>query len=137
MPRILIVDDDDSIRMLYAEELGEEGYEVLTCGDGALLLDLIQQSNPDLIVMDVRLGKDNGLELLKKIRKTTYSLPVILCTAYRVYRYDPISIAADYYIVKSSDLSELKLKIKLALADNRPVFKNILNTSYMPMTAHC
>lgn len=137
MLRILVVDDDDSIRMLYAEELGEEGYEVLTCGDGALLMDLIHQSNPDLVVMDVRMGKDNGLELLKKIRKMTYNLPVILCTTYRIYRYDPVSIAADYYVVKSANLGELKLKIKTALVDELHPLKGLLHTSYMPLTAHC
>jgi DNA-binding response OmpR family regulator len=137
MPRILVVDDDASIRMLYAEELDEEGYEVLTCGDGALLLDLIHQSNPDLVVMDVRMGKYNGLELLKKIRKMNYNLPVILCTAYRVYRYDPVSIAADYYVVKSADLGELKLKIKTALAEEPQLPKSLPHTSYMPLTANC
>jgi len=136
MPRILVVDDDDSIRMLYAEELDEEGYEVFTCGDGALLMDLIRQSDPDLVVMDVRMGKYDGLELLKRIRKMTYNLPVILCTAYRVYRNDPVSIAADYYIVKSADLSELKQKIKIALAAEPHPLKGLPNTSYMPLTAH-
>lgn len=136
MPRILVVDDDDSIRMLYAEELGEEGYDVLTCSDGALLLDMLRQFNPDLVVMDVRMGKYNGLELLKKIRKRTYTLPVILCSAYRVYRYDPISIAADHFVVKSADLGKLKFKIKTALIDVPYPQKDLRHISHMPLTAN-
>ena len=65
--------------------------------------------------MDIKLGKINGLDLLQGIRNTYYNLPVILCTAYPAFKYDLKSVAADYYVVKGSDLSELKLKIKMAL----------------------
>jgi two-component system response regulator (stage 0 sporulation protein F) len=57
----------------------------------------------------------NGLDLLQDIRKTFHNLPVILNTAYDTYKEDMKSIAADYYVVKSYDLSELKEKIGLTL----------------------
>lgn len=115
MDKILIVDDEKSIQILYTDELTEEGYEVITCGDGSRLMELIEQKRPDLVVMDIRLGRHNGLDLLQDIRNTYYDLPVILCTAYPTFKYDLKSIAADYYVVKSSNLEELKLKIKMAL----------------------
>lgn len=115
MNKIIIVDDDALIQILYADELVEEGYEVITIGDGSHLLELIRQKLPDLIVLDIRLGKYNGLDLLQDIRNTYYDLPVILCSAYPDFKYDLKAIAADYYVVKSSDLRELKLKIKMAL----------------------
>ncbi|RPI77350.1 MAG: response regulator [Desulfobacteraceae bacterium] len=136
MPRILVVDDDDSIRMFYAEELGEEGYDVLTCGDGDLLLDRIEHDHPDLVVLNRRVGKHSGLELLKKIRKRAHSLPVILCTVSRVDRYERSSLAADYYIVKSADLGELKHKIKTALVQKPNLFMGLRKTGYPAMTAH-
>ena len=115
MHKILVVDNEEAIQILYADELTEEGYEVITSGDGSKVMDLIEQRRPDLIVLAVRLGKCDGLDLLQDIRNTYYNLPVVLCSAYPHFRYDPRSIAADYYVVKSSDLMELKLRIKMAL----------------------
>jgi two-component system response regulator (stage 0 sporulation protein F) len=120
MNKIMAVDDDESIQMLYAEELTEEGYDVIICGDGSRLLDLVEQEKPDLIVMDIRLGEHNGLDLLQDVRNTYYNLPVILCTAYPAFKYDLKAIAADYYVLKSSDLRELKSKIKMGLEGEMP-----------------
>jgi two-component system response regulator (stage 0 sporulation protein F) len=121
MNKIIVVDDDESIQMLYAEELTEEGYDVIICGDGSRLLDLVEQEKPDLIVMDIRLGEHNGLDLLQDVRNTYYNLPVILCTAYPAFKYDLKAIAADYYVLKSSDLRELKSKIKMGLEGEIPL----------------
>ena len=82
MNKILVVDDDKSIQILYAEELAEEGYDTITCGDGSLLLDLIEEEKPNLIEMDIRLGEHNGLDLLQDVRNTYYNLLVILCAAH-------------------------------------------------------
>ncbi|MCK4788702.1 MAG: hypothetical protein KAV87_33475, partial [Desulfobacteraceae bacterium] len=57
----------------------------------------------------------DGLDLLQDIRNTYYDLPVILCTAYYDYKYDLKSIAADYYVVKSSNMKNLKAKIRMAI----------------------
>ena len=119
MNKILVVDDDASLRMLYADELTEEGYEVVTTGDGSKLMELIDREGPDLIVMDIKLGSYNGLDLLQDIRNTYYDLPVILCTAYPAFKYKMKAIAADYYVVKNSTFNKLKLTIKMALEGGR------------------
>ena len=123
MNKILIVDDDVAIQILYADELTEEGYEVITTGDGVGLLGLIEEAQPDLVVLDIRLGEFNGLDLLQDIRNTHYELPVILCSAYSAFKYDLKSIAADYFMIKSSDLSELKVKIRMALENRNQLLK--------------
>jgi len=115
MNKILVIDGDEAIRLLYADELTEEGYEVITSGDGSQVTELIEQKRPDLIVMEVVLGQYDGLDLLQDIRNAFYRMPVILCTAYSHFRYDLRSIAADHYVVKSSDLTELKVRIKMAM----------------------
>jgi DNA-binding response OmpR family regulator len=120
MHRILIVDDEKSIQLLFADELTEEGYEVITTGDGAKLMGLIEKKRPDLVVLDIKLGENDGLDLLQDIRNTYYDLPVVMCTAYPDFKYDLKSIAADYYVVKSSDLRELKRKIKMAFESGEP-----------------
>ena len=112
--KILVMDDDEAIQILYADELNEEGYEVFTSSDGSSLMALIEETKPDLILLDVRLDEKDGLDLLQDIRNTHYNLPVILCTAYPIHKYDLKSIAADYFVVKNSDLEELKGKIKMA-----------------------
>ena len=115
MEKIIIVDNDKAIQMLYAEELHEEGYEVIPCSDGFCLMELISKCRPDIVVMEVCLGKCDGLDLLQEIRNRYHSLPVILCTAFSEYRYDLRSIAADYFVVKSSNVEELNTKIKMAI----------------------
>jgi two-component system response regulator (stage 0 sporulation protein F) len=119
MARILLVDDEEYIRRLYTEELSEEGHEVFTMASGHNLLNRIDSLQPEAVVLDIKLVDYDGLELLQDIRNHYYDLPVILCTAYDTYKDDPKSIAADYYVVKSFDLSELKMAIHRAIvADN-------------------
>jgi DNA-binding response OmpR family regulator len=120
MPKILIVDDEEGIRMLYSMELQDEGYEVLTLADGKELLQVVESESPDCIVLDIKMREYNGLDLLQQIRKKHYDLPVILNSAYSSFKVDLKAVAADYYVVKSSDLSELKEKLKIALETRIP-----------------
>ncbi len=110
-PKILVVDDEESIRVLCAEELGEEGYEVITAGEGKEVLQLIESARPSGVVLDIRMEDCNGLDLLQEIRNANPNLPIVLNTAYDSYREDVKSVAADGYVVKSYDLSELKAKL--------------------------
>ena len=114
MYKILVLDDEESIRMFYSYELVEEGYEVITSDDFTRLLHLIEEEKPDLLIMDIRSGQYCGLDFLQDIRNAHHNLPVILCTAYPAFKGDLKSMAADYYVVKSSNLKDLKYKIKLA-----------------------
>lgn len=111
MAKILIVDDEKSIRALCAEELGEAGYEVITTGEGKEVMGLIASARPSVVVLDIRMEDCDGLDLLQEVRNAHPHLPIILNTAYDSYREDVKSVAADYYVVKSYDLSELKEKI--------------------------
>jgi two-component system response regulator (stage 0 sporulation protein F) len=118
MAKILIVDDEEHIRFLYSEELTEAGYEVITADSGHMLLERIEKEKPDLIVLDIKMVDYNGLDLLQDIRNKFYNLPVVLCTAYDTFKEDMKSIAADFYVIKSFDLTELKNKISMALEAN-------------------
>lgn len=120
MAKILIVDDEEHIRFLYSEELADEGYEVATADSGFQLLERIEKEKPDLVVLDIKMVDYNGLDLLQDIRNKYYDLPVILCTAYDTFKEDMKSIAADFYVIKSFDLTELKNKIKMALETKLP-----------------
>lgn len=115
--KILVVDDEKHIRMLYQEELEGEGYEVATSDGEEPILDVLKREAPAVVVLDIKLGSSrSGLDLLQEIRGQDTTIPVILSTAYDSFQHDLKSIAADYYVVKSVDLTELKSKVALALA---------------------
>ena len=118
--KILIVDDEEHIRFLYSEELTDEGYDVITADSGYQLLEKIEAEKPDLVVLDIKMVDYNGLDLLQDIRNKFYDLPVILCTAYDTFKEDMKSIAADHYVIKSFDLTELKNRIATALEAQIP-----------------
>ena len=118
MATILLVDDEQNVLQYYSEELAGDGHEILTLESGDQLIERVTSYRPDVIVLDIKFPNCDGLDLLQKIRKQFYDLPVILCSAYGTFKKDPRCIAADYYVVKSYDLSELKTKIRMAIEAN-------------------
>ncbi|MCF6179212.1 MAG: response regulator [Geopsychrobacter sp.] len=111
MAKILFVDDEPGLRLLYFDELTEEGYDVVTAANCAEATELLEKQSIDLVVLDIQIRQESGLEMLQKIVKQRKDLPVILCSAYNCYKDDFSSWLADAYIVKSSDLTELKEEI--------------------------
>ncbi len=109
--KILVVDDEKNIRLLLTEELTDEGYDVITAENGAVALQKIREEKPDLVTLDIKMPGEDGLAVLRKIRETDYDLPVIICSAYSVYKSDFSAVAADHYVVKSSNFDELKNKV--------------------------
>jgi CheY-like chemotaxis protein len=112
MKRILVVDDEDNIRDYLREELADEGYEVLTATSAPEALKIIEKEDLHLVVLDIRMPGMTGVEALPRILGLKENLPVILNTAYSQYQQDFMAWAANAYIIKSFDLTELKEKIK-------------------------
>lgn len=113
--KVLVVDDDEGLRNLYKEELEEEGYEVITAKNGKEALQALGKEKPDLIVLDIVMPKMDGMEALGRIIGKDKTIPVILHTSHPGYQEDFMSWAADAYLLKSSDLTELKKKIQTLL----------------------
>ncbi|MHB1253737.1 MAG: response regulator [Candidatus Humimicrobiaceae bacterium] len=112
MKRVLVVEDETSIRNLYKEELVDEGYEVITAGNGIEGYELFKKEHPDLITIDLKMPEMNGIELLDKIRKEDKNIPIIIYSAYSEFTQNFSTWAANEYLVKSSDLTEFKEKVK-------------------------
>jgi DNA-binding NtrC family response regulator len=89
---------------------------VVTAASAAEAVEKLQGEKFDLVVLDVKLKNESGIELLQKIVKERHELPVILCTAFSCYKDDFSAWLADGYVVKSSDLQELKSEIGRVLA---------------------
>jgi len=115
MKKILVVDDEESIRFLYKEELEEEGYLVECAGNGEEALEKLLAFKPDLVSLDIKMPGMDGLEALKRIRQTERQLPIILCSAYGEYKQDLTTWASDAYVVKCADLTNFKSTIRKLL----------------------
>ena len=116
MAHIMVIDDEDHIRHLYKEELTDNGHEVTLAGNAQEALEKIKSGKFDVVILDIKLGDTNGLDLLCHIHQQAPGLPVILCTAYDSFREDDQAVIATDYVVKSSDLTELKTKISKILS---------------------
>ncbi len=115
--KLLIVDDEKHVRMLYRSEFELEGYTVATSDGLEDILQVMDREQPHVVILDINLGTGrSGLDLLQQIRTNDTAIPVILSTAYDSFQHDLKSAAADYYVVKSVDMQELKSKVALAMA---------------------
>ncbi len=112
MNKILVVDDETHVRKLYEEILSRDGYKVITVATAGEAMDMLSRDNFSLIVLDIELEESSGLEILKELKRIYPEIPVILNSAYSVYKSDFHSWVADAYVVKSSDMEPLKNKIK-------------------------
>ncbi len=110
--KILVVEDEEGLRLLYEEELNAEGYEVLTARNGREAIQQLEVGKPDLIILDIVMPVMDGMEALGRIVGKDRKIPIILNTSYSGYQQDLMSWAADAYLTKSADLSELKDKVR-------------------------
>ncbi len=118
MNRILIVEDEDNQRELYASELEEEGYEVHQAPNGEVAVKMVNNNIYDCVILDIRMPEMDGIEALGKILSHEKKLPVIIYTAYSNYKSNFMTWTANAYLTKSSDLTELKEKVKEVIANN-------------------
>jgi two-component system, response regulator, stage 0 sporulation protein F len=114
--RILLVDDEESIQLLYREEFEEEGYIVDSAYNGVGALAKFRENPPDLVVLDINMPGMNGIEVLRQMKELRATLPIILSSAYQEYKQDFGSWASEAYVVKSANLDELKATVRRYLA---------------------
>lgn len=114
-PRVLVVDEDVALDTLYEAELTDEGYDVFVARSGEEALSRLDEVRPDVVSLDIRMPGRDGIDTLRAIKARRPTLPVVLNTAYEGYKADFGSWACDAYVVKSSDLSDLKAALRAAL----------------------
>jgi len=119
MAKILVVDDDLGMRLLYSRELADEGYDVSCASSPREALEQFRSGHPDLVILDIRLPGMDGLEVLGRMLSIDRKTPIVLLSAYSFYRENFLSWAADAYLSKSSDTSELKRIVKRLLKNSQ------------------
>jgi CheY-like chemotaxis protein len=106
--KILVVDDEESIQLIFRDELETAGYEVHSAMTGEEALAMVPDIGPDLVILDIHMPGINGIEVLRRLKEADPDLPVILSSAYQEYKQDLSSWACDAFVVKSPDLDELR-----------------------------
>lgn len=119
MGSVLIVEPDKNQRILLKEELELDGHTTLTALSGHAALDLVSETTPDLVVIDIHMPGMDGLDLLARLHAIDNRLPVVIHTAYESYRENYLSWIADAYVLKQSDFAELKGAVRRILGKRR------------------
>ncbi len=110
--KILVVDDENFELVRYKKVLGDEGYTVVQARDGYEALEIVKSAPPDAIVLDIKMPGIDGIETMGKIFEENEEIPVIIHTAFSVWRENFRSRLADAFVVKTRDMGELKTKLR-------------------------
>ena len=123
-PAILVVEDEEALTALIHYNLGKEGYRVSICADGEEALIVIDEKQPDLILLDWMLPTVSGIEVCRRLRQRaeTRNIPIIMLTARgeESDRVRGLETGADDYVVKPFSMSELTARVRAVLRRIRP-----------------
>ena len=130
--KIMLVDDEQSIRTVVEHIVTEEGYEFCYAADGAEALEVLEDEKPDLLILDVMMPKLNGFEVCTKIRESGNDLPIIFLSAKGdiVDKSVGFRAGADDYLVKPFSSMELSLRIEALLRRKREQKPLQVNRNY-------
>ncbi len=134
MHRILLIEDEQKIARFVELELTHEGYEVIKAEDGRTGLELAEKGGWDLLLLDIMLPGINGLEVLRRLRKTS-DAPVILLTARDAVmdKVTGLDMGADDYITKPFSIEELLARIRTALRKRQSAALPVLTVGPLQM----
>jgi two-component system response regulator (stage 0 sporulation protein F) len=118
MKKILLVDDEESIQIVYREEFEDEGYQVISALDGEIGLEKFKEEGPDLVILDIQMPGMSGVAVLRQMKMLNPSVPVILSSAYQEFKRDLGTWASDEYVVKSGNIDDLKEAVRRLLQED-------------------
>ena len=117
--KVLVVDDEQSIREVLVYNLKKEGYETLEAGDGITAVNIALEQKPDLMLLDIMLPKLDGLSVCKRV-KNHLNIPILMLTAKdaEIDKIVGLELGADDYITKPFSVRELMARVKANLRKN-------------------
>jgi two-component system response regulator MprA len=115
--RLLVVEDDPQVRAMLARALGYEGFEVTTAATGAAAMAQIRSQAPELILLDLLLPDDDGIDICRRVRATGEQIPILMLTARDTVsdRIEGLESGADDYLVKPFSTAELVARVRALL----------------------
>lgn len=119
MKKILVIDDEPTIRFLLKEVITDWGYEIAETSRAVRGIEMIKQGGIDLVLLDIQLPQMNGLEAIQKIREIDEELPVFILTAFHNLKdvVNMLDVSVQEFIQKPFDIDELHEKIKTVLEE--------------------
>jgi two-component system response regulator PilR (NtrC family) len=126
--RILVTDDERSMRELLAIVLRREGYDVLVASDGATAIAALERGSVDLLISDIKMPDMTGIEVLRAAKSLDPALPAIMMTAFASQEtaIEALRLGACDYVIKPFNVDELKVKVREKLESRRLREENLL-----------
>jgi len=112
MTKILVIEDEKNLRILYKQDLERDGFDVVTAATAPEGLAMVESEDPDLVVMDIRLPGMDGLEAMSHLLDRRPRLPIVINSAYSSYKDSFMSWSADAYVIKSADTGDLRACVR-------------------------
>jgi len=120
--KILVVDDNKETCDTLTEIFAEQGYQTFSALSGRLALDTVKKKKPELVLLDIKMPKMDGIEVLKRIKKIDKDLVVVMITGYGALdtAKEAMRLGAYDYVTKPFDLDFIKAVIRDALSERKP-----------------
>ncbi|MCM3714237.1 response regulator [Alkalihalobacillus oceani] len=117
MKKILVVDDQYGIRILLCEILQKDGYQMFEAANGVQALKIVEEEQPDLVLLDMKIPGMDGLEILKRIKENHEHINVIMMTAYGELNliYEAMNLGAITHFAKPFDIDDIREVIRKSL----------------------
>ena len=124
--KILVIEDEETVRIGLEDNLTLEGYEVVSCDNGRSGLETFSEQSPDLVILDVMMPEMDGLEVCRHIRGLKPDVPIIMLTAKcgEIDKVLGLEIGADDYLTKPFGMRELFARIKALLRRSQQISSN-------------
>lgn len=116
--KVLIVDDQNGIRILLMEVFSSEGYTTYQAANGKTALEIVEKHTPDLVLLDMKIPGMDGLEILKHLKEMNPSIKVIMMTAYGELDMikEATELGALMHFTKPFDIDEMRVAVNMQLS---------------------
>ena len=115
--KVLVADDEYTIRDLLRTILVDEGYQVLEASDGAEALELARTEKPDVILLDIKMPGINGIQVCRQLKheQETRTIPVVMVTGLRHNRTEALEAGAEDFVCKPFDMEDILIRVRSVL----------------------
>jgi CheY-like chemotaxis protein len=110
--KIVVADDNPGIRQTFTDLLGDEGYQVITVGNGYQLLDYLRENSADIVILDLMMPEKDGLETISILRSIAPDTKIIVYTAFGRYESSLYAKEADKFLLKTESPERVLKSIK-------------------------